>query len=46
MFDYLMTPEQLKLRDETRELVKSLPRVVISLSEQHRYKCEQHQFTE
>ena len=29
MFDYLMTPEQLKLRDETRELVKSLPREYI-----------------
>lgn len=29
MFDYLMTPAQLKLRDETRELIKSLPREYI-----------------
>lgn len=29
MFDYLMTPEQLKLRDETRDLIKSLPREYI-----------------
>jgi alkylation response protein AidB-like acyl-CoA dehydrogenase len=29
MFDYLMTPEQLKLRDETRDLVKWIPREYI-----------------
>lgn len=29
MFDYLMTPEQLQLRDETRELVKWIPREYI-----------------
>jgi butyryl-CoA dehydrogenase len=29
MFDFLMTPEQLKLRDETRDLVKWIPREYI-----------------
>lgn len=29
MFDFLMTPEQLKLRDEVREFVKSIPREYI-----------------
>lgn len=29
MFDYLMSSEQLKLRDETRSLIKSLPREYI-----------------
>ncbi|SHG37837.1 Acyl-CoA dehydrogenase [Thermosyntropha lipolytica DSM 11003] len=29
MFDFLMTPEQLKLRDEVREFVRSIPREYI-----------------
>ena len=29
MFDFLLTPEQLKLRDEVRELVKWIPRQYI-----------------
>ena len=29
MFDYLMSPEQIKLRDEVRDLVKSVPRQLI-----------------
>lgn len=29
LFDYLMTPEQLQLRDETRDLVKWVPREYI-----------------
>ena len=29
MFDFLMTPEQLQLRDETRDLVKWIPREYI-----------------
>ncbi|HRW13020.1 MAG TPA: acyl-CoA dehydrogenase family protein [Syntrophomonas sp.] len=29
MFDYLMTPQQIKLRDETRDLIKWIPREYI-----------------
>jgi hypothetical protein len=29
MFDYLMTSQQLKLRDETRDFVKWIPREYI-----------------
>ena len=38
MFDYLMSPEALKLRDEVRAFVKSVPREMLNEMDQEKIR--------